>query len=800
MVYRTIKKVYIIGAGPSGLVSALEFLNKGVNVEIFEQSKHIGGMCRTWKEDNYLLDTGPHIYHTPDIELQRYWNDLFGDLLVTGDFWSKNVVNGNIENLEDYPISWESINKFEEPFRTKVLEELSILDQNKSKGAKNFDDYVENLVGRSLTDKFFKKYPEKVWGKSTKELTADWAPKRIEIRKKITPFYIGQFAAVGLFGTGCIYERIAEKIITLGGKINLNSNVSGIFWKKNIISGIQVNKSKINLNKEDILISTMPITLLGKALGVKSKLKFRGIASVYIGLKKNKIKWPKSVHWLYFDHNKYFFNRVTNSTKLSSEVSPEGYDLLTIESTFSKGDELDKLSKRDFENEILKQMTKSGIVIESDNIFISSNKENYVYPLQDKEYQIDLAKINAEVGKYSNLYSIGTGGDFNYADSQVLFYKAFDLVNELMADDKYLKQVVKSNSFNGFKKEVDFEGSIIGDGNSPIIIGEIGLNHNGNYDLAIKLIDEAVNSGLKYVKLQKYSSGGSRVSDKVKSANYIEKITDQEETLAQMFDKYNLSQDQELGIFEYARRKGLIIFSTPFDIKSARELNEIFKVNCYKIASVDLVNLPLIKEVASYGKPVILSCGMSRLGDIEEALSAFSETGNDQVILLHCNSSYPAPIEDMNLKVIQTLKKTFNVPIGLSDHTFGLLASTISLSLGANIIERHFTLDRFMEGPDHILSSEPKEMKELVELSKSISKILGDGIKKIQPGEYLNLNLQRKSIYVNKTLKVGDVLQEKDIVIKGPGGGILPKYIDIVIGRLVQEEIIKDHPITWKKI
>ena len=215
---------------------------------------------------------------------------------------------------------------------------------------------------------------------------------------------------------------------------------------------------------------------------------------------------------------------------------------------------------------------------------------------------------------------------------------------------------------------------------------------------------------------------------------------------------------------------------------------------------MDLVNLPLIKEVASYGKPVILSCGMSRLGDIEEALSAFSETGNDQVILLHCNSSYPAPIEDMNLKVIQTLKKTFNVPIGLSDHTFGLLASTISLSLGANIIERHFTLDRFMEGPDHILSSEPKEMKELVELSKSISKILGDGIKKIQPGEYLNLNLQRKSIYVNKTLKVGDVLQEKDIVIKGPGGGILPKYIDIVIGRLVQEEILKDHPITWTKI
>ena len=794
------KKVFIIGAGPSGLIAALEFLKKGLDVEIYEQSEYIGGMCRTWKEDSYLLDTGPHIYHTPDKKLEKYWNDLFGDLLLTGNFWSKNVVNGDIENIVDYPISWESINKFEEPFRSKVLKELSTLDQSKSKGAKNFDEYVENLVGRSLTNRFFRKYPEKVWGKPTTELTADWAPKRIEIRKKTTPFYTGQYAAVGLFGTGCIYERISEKIIALGGKINLNCNVSKVFFEKNIINGIEVNKSIINLNQDDILISTMPITLLGKALGVESKLKFRGIASVYIGLKKNQIKWPKSIHWLYFDHEDYFFNRVTNSTKLSNKVSPKGYDLLTVESTFSEGDELDNLSKIDFENEILKQVTEAGIVIENDNIFISSNKENYVYPLQDREYQIDLARINAEVGKYPNLYSIGTGGDFNYADSQVLFYKAFDLVNELTSNDKYLKQVVKSISFNGFKKEVDFEGSIVGDGNPPIIIGEIGLNHNGNYKLAIKLIDEAVNSGLKYVKLQKYSSGNSRVSDKVKSANYIEKITDQEETLAQMFDKYNLSQDQELSIFEYARQKGLIIFSTPFDIKSARELNETFKVNCYKIASVDLVNLPLIKEVASYGKPVILSCGMSRLGDIEDALSAFSETGNDQLILLHCNSSYPAPIEDMNLKVIQTLKTTFNVPIGLSDHTFGLLASTISLSLGANVIERHFTLDRFMEGPDHILSSEPKEMKELVELSKSIGKILGDGIKKIQPGEYLNLNLQRKSIYANKALKVGDVLEKEDIVIKGPGGGILPKYIDIVIGRIIQEEILKDHPITWTKI
>ena len=152
----------------------------------------------------------------------------------------------------------------------------------------------------------------------------------------------------------------------------------------------------------------------------------------------------------------------------------------------------------------------------------------------------------------------------------------------------------------------------------------------------------------------------------------------------------------------------------------------------------------------------------------------------------------------MNLNVIKTLKRTFKIPTGLSDHTAGLLASTISFSIGANIIERHFTLDRHMEGPDHILSSEPKEMKELVEISKLIPIALGDGVKRVQPGEYLNMNLQRKCLYAKKDLIKGHKLLEEDLVIKGPGGGILPKFIEIVIGRTLNQDISEDHPITWK--
>lgn len=796
------KKIYIIGAGPSGLIAGHELLKKGFEVEIFEQSSIVGGMCRTWKEGDYLLDTGPHIYHTPDKELEMYWKSFFGELLVEGEFWSKNTIGGSITQLMDYPLSWESINNFKEPLKSKILSELKDKDQNKSIGATNFDEYVENLVGRTLTDMFFKKYPLKVWGRPTDELTADWAPKRIEIREKITPFYTGQYAAVGKFGTGCIYEKLSKEIISLGGIINLNSRITDLKYSSNRITGIKIGEKEIKLKLGDVVISTMPITILGKALGVETKLEFRGIASVYIGIKTEYINWPKDVHWLYFDYNDYLFNRITNSSKLAPATAPENYTLLTIESTYSQGDFLDALSNEELESRVMKEVKDSGLIenIDPKNLFISSNREPYVYPIQNKEFQKDLASLTATIGKYSNLYSIGSGGDFNYADSQVLFYKAFDLVNDLVGKENDVNQVNKRSTFFNFNKVIRINNDLIGEGQTPMIIGEIGLNHNGNYNLALQLIDKAVECGLKYVKLQKYKSGSSRVSEKVRAGNYVEKITDQEETLTQLFDKVRLTEDEEKLIFEYARNQGLNIFSTPFDIESAKLLNDEYNVDCFKIASVDLVNLPLIEEVASYGKPVILSCGMASIGDIEDAINIFAKTENPDLILLHCNSSYPAPIEDMNLNVIKTLSQAFKVPVGLSDHTIGLLASTISMSIGANVIERHFTLDRFMDGPDHILSSEPKEMAELVNIAQQVNVVLGDGVKRIQSGEYLNRNLQRKGLYLNKNLKKGEVLKLSDISIKGPGGGILPKFLDIIVGRELNQDGKIDFPVTWDMI
>lgn len=200
------------------------------------------------------------------------------------------------------------------------------------------------------------------------------------------------------------------------------------------------------------------------------------------------------------------------------------------------------------------------------------------------------------------------------------------------------------------------------------------------------------------------------------------------------------------------------------------------------------------------GKPLILSTGMSDLTNVKEAVERFKETGNKNLILLHCLSSYPANENEMNLRALKTLKDNFNIPIGLSDHFPGIEISLMSIGLGANIIERHFTLNKKFEGPDHILSSEPHELQKLINISKNSEEILGTGEKIIQDSEYININSQRKSIYATKFLKKGQRLKMSNISIKGPGGGILPKYLDLILNKKINSNIDADMPIRWENL
>jgi len=646
---------------------------------------------------------------------------------------------------------------------------------------------------------FYEKYPKKIWGIDTSDLTADWAPKRIKFRAKVSPFYENEWVAVAKCGTGSIYESIEKKIIMNGGVISFDRTLSSIDTNNNVIEKLNFsNGEKVGISKDDIVISSIPITTMSSLLGYNSSLKFRGVRLAYIAVNKEKIM-PNNMNWLYYDSERVLFNRVSEPKTMAPDIAPIGKTVLVTETAYSKNDEIDKLSDQFFLEQIVSDLKTVNLIDENDEVYASvSHKEGFVYPIQDKNYQDELTKTRSVLNKHSQLYSLGTGGDFNYADSQILFHMAFDTVSNICGKGSSIAQSIREVTPVKQNKIVEILGRKIGKGNPAFIIAEAGINHNGSLDLAFKLIDEAVNAKCSVIKFQTFTKGG-RVSGKVKNANYAEKAEGLEESINEMFDRLAMSFDNQKKIFEYARNKGIEVFSTPFD-KESVDFLESQDVKLYKIASMDLVNLPLIQYVAKTMKPIILSTGMSTLSNIEDAINTILKEGNPNIVLLHCNSSYPATESEMNLNAINTLRESFKVPVGLSDHTFGLFVSHTAIAMGANVVERHFTLSRTMEGPDHILSSEPDEMCELSEIASRMPSILGDGIKTIQPNEYTVLNSQRKCLYAAVDIKIGEVIDSSKVLIKGPGGGILPKYIDIVLDRKATQNIDSDTPITWEKI
>ncbi|MFC1866757.1 N-acetylneuraminate synthase family protein [Thermodesulfobacteriota bacterium] len=792
------KRAIILGAGPAGLVTAWKLLENGWAVEIYEKEGLVGGMCRTWKWEGFLVDTGPHIYHTPDSKLAAFWEKQFGDLFIKGEFWCKNVKGENFDEYWDYPLSWESISRYPKHLKERILHELKTRNLEDKAKAVNYTEYMEAEIGPTLRKMFFEKYPQKIWGVSTRKLTPDWAPKRIEFRQKATPFYHNQWNAVGKYGTGCIYERIQEHILNLNGDLHLNSEVKGIGYEGKRLSHIQfTNKKSLLIGPNDIVISTLPITSTVHFLGNESKLQFRGCCSIYLAYQQPYVL-PKGIHWLYYDSEKVYFSRITEPKRLSPFTAPKDKTLLTVEVTYSKGDKIHCMEQEDLMRKVSEQVELVGLADRRRLIGQSINWEDFVYPLQYSGYQEELAKSRAVVSQFQQLHSIGAGGDFNYADSQILFHKAFDLVDILCGKDSSSTQVIRKTLKCKLKPSVIINRRKIGKEARTYIIAEAGLNHNGSLSIAKQLVDKAKETGCDAIKFQTFRAS-DRISNKVKSVRYAETIIGTEETLFEMFDRLAMSFEKQKELFAYAKKRDIEIFSTPFDIECVDFLESI-GVGLYKIASMDLVNLPLIEYVAQKGKPIILSTGMSTLGQVEEAVEVVRQAGNPNLIILHCNSSYPAAPEEMNLKVMQTLKTAFNVPVGLSDHTFGLFVSHTAIALGADLIERHFTLDRMLEGPDHIMSSDPDELAELVQISHKIPAILGDGVKQIQPNEYDTINTQRKSLYAACDIQKGQMITNEMIAIKGPGGGLLPRYLDIVLGRIAMKDIEADYPIHWDDI
>ncbi len=812
------KKALILGAGPTGLITAWKLLEAGWDVTIIEKNSIVGGLCRSWKSNGFVIDTGPHIFHTPDNTLKKFWKKHFADLLLEGKFSCKNVKGKNFDKYYDYPLSQEGLNKFDSELKKKIKLEIKTCNKNDLRHkAKSYKEYIDSFIGPTLREMFFEKYPKKIWGIDTKSMTPDWAPNRIKFRQKILPFYHEEYAAVGKYGTGRIYERIKDKIIKLGGKIKLQETITNFIYEEKKIKLIKSNKKEYKIDNDTIVISSLPLSITSRFLGKKNNLKFRGVCSVFLFYNQENIL-PKNHHWLYFDSDKVLFNRITENKKLSKHLAPKNKSYLTAEITYSSGDKFSRTNPREIIKKVIDQINQTKLVDKKKLIRTEINYEPFVYPVQFYNYKNEIANVKSYVESFNNLFSIGASGEFNYADSQILFHKSFDLVNSLT--NRFSDNTNDTKNFKAvnFNKKIKIGKKIISENTEPFIIAEAGINHNGSLKVAKQLIDSAKLTKCDAIKFQSFLPD-SRVSKFLKSEKYAEKVIGTQESISELFNRLSLNFSTQKKIFSYAKKKKILIFSTPFDFENADFLEKL-GVPAFKIASADLVNIPLIKYVSLKNKPMIISTGMSLLSEIDEAVEAVKSTGNQNLILLHCNSSYPSSYSEMNLRFINTLKKMYNIPVGFSDHTTDLLSSKTAIAMGANVIERHFTLDKKMEGPDHILSSNQKEMHELVKFKsfskkwniykkkylntkkskENINSILGDGVKKIQPNEYITINTQKKSIYASRLIKKGERFTKKNLCIKGPVAGLKPKYYEIILSRTSQKKISKDEPVTWELI
>jgi N,N'-diacetyllegionaminate synthase len=338
-------------------------------------------------------------------------------------------------------------------------------------------------------------------------------------------------------------------------------------------------------------------------------------------------------------------------------------------------------------------------------------------------------------------------------------------------------------------------GRIVGDHAPCFLIAEAGVNHNGDVEMARQLIDAARTAGADAVKFQSFSAE-SLASGCAPAAAY------QEAALGPAVTQQGMLKDLELpaGALEdlagYARGRGILFLSSPFDTGHADRLDAL-GVPAFKIASGEITNLPFLRYVARKGKPVILSTGMATLAEIEEAVQVVREEGVEELLLLHCVTSYPAPLESMNLRAIRTLRRAFQLPVGLSDHTRGPIASAVAVALGACAIEKHLTLSRSLPGPDHQASAEPPELEELVRTVRSVELALGTGVRTPSAEEKEIRRVVRRSLVAAVDIPRGAVLTEAMVAARRPGTGIPPRFTDRFIGRRARKHIAADTQLSW---
>lgn len=325
------------------------------------------------------------------------------------------------------------------------------------------------------------------------------------------------------------------------------------------------------------------------------------------------------------------------------------------------------------------------------------------------------------------------------------------------------------------------------------IIAEAGVNHNGDIDNAKKLIDVAAKAGADAVKFQTFKAE-KIVCKNAEKAEYQKHTTGKEENQFTMLKKLELTEEMHNELRAYCLKRNIMFLSTPFDLDSIDYLDKE-GVQIMKIPSGEITNYPYLVKMAKTGKPIVLSTGMSEMNEVEEAVAILRENGAKEITVLHCNTEYPTPYADVNLKAMMTLKERLNLKVGYSDHTMGIEVPIAAVAMGATVIEKHFTLNKNMEGPDHKASLEPEELETMIRAIRNIENALGEGIKSPSFSEKKNISIVRKSIVAKKAILKGEVFAEDNLTVKRPGTGISPMRWNEIIGKIASRDFEIDEMI-----
>ncbi len=791
-----VKKFVIFGAGITGLILAYELAKKGQSVMLLEAKNHVGGLAKTIEHNGILVDSGPHLFHSAHKEIIEYWRSFVGENLVERGFYAGNYQGGKIY---DYPINKETLTAQYTDDEVKLIEkQLASFEPKALASARNYNEYVTALAGPFLAAKFFSGYPEKLWGLKTEEMSARFAPRRIEIRDKRRPFHTGpgRFAGIIEGGCGVLAASISDELQNLGVKTELNAEVCSIELDHQGASLERLtlaDSRKIDL-ADSIVISTLPITRNADLFNINTNLYFRSILTVIVIYKGNE-NFPSEYDWLYFDDFNLPFHRIGLQTRFSRKNIPEGCHILCCEVAYSGC--ISNQEKLDIEKECVKALKKMSF-IEPDNVIDTFTQDlGPVYPGYYIGHEKELASVTAQLSAINNFYFLGSLAEYSYSDLQVLTAKAIDLAAELNTSNKNIvSELLKPEPKVTPSNNIDFGGTnITSDPSKPVfLIGEIGLSHNGDVATCKQLISKVAESGFNAAKIQTYSKG--RVSKKSRTSRYFEESVDQEEAISDFLDRIIFSKSELTELKLFAEDHGVCFFSTPFDLRSLEQLHEI---DCagFKISSMDIVNGPLIKAAADTKKPIIMSTGMANLGEVETALNLVLASQNSKVMLMHCVSAYPCDMRFANLLRIKKLSDAFGVITGYSDHTVEVETPALATVIGARLVEKHVTLSKGMDGPDQHFSLTPNEMVEMVDLVRKAEASIASAPSEFSLAEMTARQNLRRSIYSEIDLKPGDIITPETVSIKSPGDGLPTKHYDIILGRRLIRPIDADSPLTW---